>query len=76
MNPLGLKYALHDMYSRYNVPLFIIENGLSADDTLTNDYKVHDDYCIEYFKGHIQAMKEAIDKGVDVFGYTTWAALI
>lgn len=43
-----------------------IEDGIEA---------VHDSYRIDYLRRHIRAMKEAIEEGVDLFGYTTWGGL-
>lgn len=39
------------------------------------DGKVHDDYRIEYFKSHFKAMEVAIEEGVELFGYTSWAPI-
>lgn len=75
MDPDGLKYILHELYGRYEKPLLIIENGLGAEDVLTEDHQIHDEYRIEYLRKHITSMKEAIDEGVNVIGYTTWSAL-
>ncbi len=71
----GLKYFLHEIYDRYQIPLFNCENGLGANDSLTTDGKVHDDYRIDYLKAHVEAMKEAVEEGVDLMGYTTWGSI-
>ena len=39
------------------------------------DGKIHDDYRIDYLRAHILAMREAVDAGTDVFGYTSWAPI-
>lgn len=75
MDPLGIKYILHEFYGRYQVPLFIVENGLGAKDTLTEDKKVHDMYRIDYLRNHIEKMREAVAEGVDLIGYTTWGCI-
>ena len=75
MDPMGFKYLMHMMYDRYRVPMLDVENGLGAYDTVAEDGGVHDPYRIEYLRGHIQAMKEAVEEGVDLFGYTTWGGL-
>lgn len=75
IDPEGLKFFLHEIYDRYQIPLLNCENGLGAFDTLEEDGRVHDPYRIEYHRAHIQAMSEAIDEGVDLIGYTTWGCL-
>lgn len=76
IDPIGLRYTLNLIYDRYHKPLFIAENGLGAKDVLNEDNTIHDMYRIEYFKEHIQAMKEAILlDGVHVFGYTPWGCI-
>lgn len=75
IDPIGLRITLNDMYDRYGVPIFIVENGLGAHDTLTEDKKIHDDYRIDYIKAHLNSIKEAIGDGVDVLGYTSWGCI-
>jgi 6-phospho-beta-glucosidase len=76
IDPIGFRYTLNEFYDRYQVPLMIVENGLGAYDTLTENHKVHDDYRIEYLRRHIQSLKEAINiDGVDVIGYMAWSAM-
>lgn len=75
VDPDGLRYALNDLYGRYQVPLFIVENGLGAIDKIEEDGTVQDDYRIDYLKKHIQAMSEALEDGVDLMGYTPWGCI-
>ena len=72
IDPDGLRYSLNEIYNRYQIPLMIVENGLGAKDILTEDNKVHDSYRIDYLRKHIEAMKEAVEDGVDLMGYTPW----
>ncbi len=74
-DPTGLKFYLHEIYDRYQIPLINVENGLGAIDILNADGTIHDDYRIDYMRDHIQAMGEAIDEGVDLIGYTSWGCL-
>ena len=49
---------------------------MGAKDVLTNDFKVHDEYRIDYLKEHNKAMKDAVEEdGVDLFGYTMWGCI-
>lgn len=75
IDPIGLRIALIKLYDRYQLPLFVAENGLGAKDTLSTDGKIHDDYRIDYIKKHVEQMREAIKDGVDIMGYTTWGCI-
>lgn len=75
MDPIGLRITLNQMYDRYELPLFIAENGLGTSDVLEADGSIHDDYRIDYLKSHIAQMKEAIIDGVEVLGYTMWGII-
>lgn len=79
IDPKGLRYTLNKLYDRYQLPLFIVENGLGAVDelvTLENGEKtVIDDYRIEYLRQHLLQVREAIHDGVDLMGYTTWGCI-
>lgn len=75
IDPVGLRISLNDMYDRYQLPLFIAENGIGAQDVLNEDGSVHDPYRIEYLRAHVEQMKEAIQDGVELLGYTMWGIL-
>ena len=75
IDPIGLRISLMKLYDRYELPLFVCENGLGAKDELTEDGRIHDDYRIDYIKKHVEQMKEAIKDGVDLMGYTTWGCI-
>ena len=69
---------LNDFYDRYQIPLFIVENGLGAKDVLVdgpNGPTVEDDYRIDYLRKHLEQVKEAIEDGVEVMGYTSWGCI-
>ena len=71
----GLRITANQLYDRYQKPLFIVENGLGAVDTVSPDGEVHDDYRIEYLRKHIIQMGEAIQDGVELIGYTSWGPI-
>ncbi len=75
IDPKGLRITLKKMYDRYQVPLFIVENGLGAYDKVEEDGSINDDYRIDYMRAHIEQMKEAIREGVDLIGYTSWGCI-
>lgn len=73
IDPVGLRYALNWFSDRYDLPLFIVENGLGAFDEVEADGKIHDEYRIDYLRKHIEQMKLAVEyDGVDLMGYTPW----
>ena len=79
IDPRGLRYVLNQLWDKYQKPLFIVENGLGAADTLVPDgkggYTVEDDYRIEYMRDHLLQVEEAVEDGVDVRGYTSWGCI-
>ncbi|UUX33774.1 glycoside hydrolase family 1 protein [Fundicoccus culcitae] len=76
IDPIGLRISLVELHDRYRIPLFIVENGLGARDTVTEDGKIHDSYRIDYLKEHVKAMSDAINEdGVELFGYTWWGCI-
>lgn len=74
-DPCGLRITLNQLWDRYRKPLFVAENGLGATDVLEKDGSVHDPYRIAYLKGHVEAMREALEDGVDLIGYTMWGII-
>lgn len=76
IDPVGLRYSLVTMYERYEIPLFIVENGFGAIDALEKDGTCHDPYRVEYLKAHIKQMKKAVEEdGVELMGYTPWGCI-
>ena len=76
IDPVGLRYALVTLYERYEIPLFIVENGFGAIDMLEKDGSCHDPYRVEYLREHIKQMKKAVEEdGVELMGYTPWGCI-
>lgn len=74
IDPLGFRIMLNNMYERYEIPIMVVENGLGTYDQVENN-QIHDNYRIDYLQKHIEQMKLAIEDGVDIIGYLTWAAM-
>ncbi len=70
----GLRHSLNEIYDRYQIPIIVVENGLGTSD-IVEDNKIHDKYRIEYIRKHILALKEALNDGVNLLGYTTWGCI-
>lgn len=79
IDPKGLRYLLNQLYDRYQLPIFIVENGLGAKDVLVENEKgektVQDDYRIQYLNDHLIQVSEALADGVEVLGYTSWGCI-
>ncbi len=74
IDPMGFRFTLNELWDRYQVPLFPVENGLGAHDVVEGG-KIHDPYRIDYLRRHLEAMKEAIRDGVDIMGYAYWGPI-
>lgn len=76
IDPLGLRVTLNTLYDRYQKPLFIVENGLGANDVVEENGSIHDPYRIDYMREHIKAMLAAVNEdGIPLLGYTSWGCI-
>ena len=79
IDPQGIRYVLNQFYDRWQKPLFIVENGLGAVDELITEpdgtKTVLDDYRINYLRVHLIQVREALEDGVPVMGYTSWGCI-
>ena len=76
IDPVGLRVTLNTIYDRYEKPMFIVENGLGAVDTVEADGSIHDSYRIDYLRAHIEQMEKAVNEdGLPLMGYTTWGPI-
>ena len=71
--PKGLQEGLIEVYEKYHLPIFITENGVGVREDVLVD-QVQDDYRISFMNDHINAMMNAMDKGVDIRGYFAWSS--
>ena len=75
IDPVGLRYSLNVLSERYELPLFIVENGIGLHEARTTE-EIQDDERIQYFAGHIAQVKKAIDEdGVALMGYLPWGPI-
>ncbi|MDE1576657.1 glycoside hydrolase family 1 protein [Actinotignum sanguinis] len=75
VDPIGIRIACNLVWDRYQLPMYIVENGLGAVDVVTEDGRIEDDYRIDYLRAHIEQLKEALADGVDLRGYMTWGCV-
>jgi beta-glucosidase len=66
---LGLLRSLREDYWDVLPPIHITENGCSFDGS------IEDDDRIAYLDAHLNAVRKAIDEGVDVASYYVWSLL-
>lgn len=75
IDPTGFRITANQLYDRYQKPLFVVENGLGAVDTVNEEGQVEDSYRIDYLQKHLEQMGEAIQDGVEILGYTSWGPI-
>jgi beta-glucosidase len=74
IEPASLTELLERVHRDYpQLPIMITENGAAFDDEVAADGSVHDRDRIDYLRGHIGAVHDAIERGVDVRGYFVWS---
>lgn len=76
IDPFSIRYIMNDIYDRYQVPLFIVENGLGDIDEADEDHYVNDQARIAYLKDHFKQIKKAVEEDhIPVIGYTMWGGI-
>lgn len=58
-----------------NIDIYITENGIATNDTVTSDNRVHDLDRIDYFNAHLKCCLQAIDENIPLKGYFAWSLL-
>lgn len=73
--PQGLTELLCQINAEYKIPpVYITESGVACADKLV-DGAVDDANRIHYMQTHLQAMNEAVARGVDVRGFFYWSLM-
>jgi beta-glucosidase len=82
VQPEGLTTLLKRVSDEYAAPagtaLYVTENGAAYDDEPVvedGETRVHDADRVEFLRGHVAAIRAAIEQGVDVRGYFYWSML-
>ncbi|GHF41198.1 beta-glucosidase [Amycolatopsis bartoniae] len=77
IEPDGLRELLVRLRTDYPglPPVLITENGAAFDDYVDPEGGVDDEERIAFLAGHLSALADAIDAGVDVRGYFCWSLL-
>lgn len=75
VEPEGLTWMLERVSNRLEgLPLMIMENGAAYPDEIVGG-AISDQKRIEYIRSHIDAIRDARDRGADVVGYFLWSLL-
>jgi len=73
VTPQALEWGPRFVSERYRLPIYISENGLSCQDKVFLDGKVHDPQRIDFLTRYLQSLSRAIAAGADVRGYFQWS---
>lgn len=75
VTPECLYWGTKFLHERYQLPIFITENGMSCHDTISLDGKVHDPNRIDFLNRYLLQLGKAKDEGVDIRGYFEWSLM-
>ena len=73
ITPRCMHWGPRFLYERYNLPVYITENGMSAHDVVSLDGKVHDPNRIDFLNRYLSELEKAADDGADIEGYFLWS---
>ena len=63
------------LWERYGLPIVITENGLSNQDWVSMDGKVHDPQRIDFTRRYLIQLRRAAREGVGLLGYFHWSLM-
>ena len=72
--PEALRWSPRFLHERYDIPIYITENGLASMDWISQDGKVHDQNRIDFTTRYLEQLRLGIESGADVRGYFHWSA--
>ncbi|KZN12502.1 GH1 family beta-glucosidase [Marinomonas sp. TW1] len=73
--PQAFSELLINLNKQYDLPpMYITENGAACADVMENG-EVNDEQRVRYLNGHINAVNDAIEAGVDIRGYFAWSLM-
>lgn len=74
IRPDGFREVLLRVHREYGAPpIYVTENGAGFGDYVDPEGGVDDVERVEYLRGHLGAVAEAIDAGADIRGYYAWS---
>ena len=75
VDPQALYWGPRFFNERYKLPVIITENGMTNDDWVALDGKVHDPQRIDFLNRYLLQLRKACEDGVDIRGYFQWSLL-
>jgi beta-glucosidase len=75
IRPEGLYWASKFLHERYQLPLYVFENGLSSMDWVALDGRVHDYNRIDFLTRYLCQLRRAVVEGLPVLGYYHWSLM-
>lgn len=75
ITPDGIYWLVRFYHERYGLPIVITENGLSCQDWVALDGKVHDAPRIDALTRYLMHLHRAIAEGFPVKGYFHWSLM-
>lgn len=65
------------IYQKYGKPIYVTENGCPCpnEDKMTREEAVNDDYRVQYFADHLDAVGISCKDGSDIRGYFAWSLM-
>lgn len=75
VTPECLYWGVRFLYERYQMPIYITENGMACHDQISADGRVHDSNRIDFLDKYLSYVQRAVEEGINVAGYFLWTFL-
>ena len=75
VTPKVMHYGPLFVHRRYGLPMFISENGLSCNDIIFMDGRVHDPKRVDFLHRYLSELSKAVAEGAPMLGYLHWSFL-
>lgn len=75
VHPDGMYWASRFFYERYQLPIHVLENGMSSADWVALDGGVHDAARIDFLHRYLLAYRRAGEEGIPIRSYFHWSLL-
>jgi beta-glucosidase len=76
INPDAFRRTMIDCKARYgDLPQYILENGAAFADRIDGEGRVRDSQRVDFLRGYLGAVLDAVAAGVPVKGYFVWSLL-